>query len=111
MPLFPRGTKNADDRVKQTVKRLIVQDADLRHEQFLIGREQFAGPRVADDAEGAFCEVGIRKRYGLRVCIWTAGYLTQNPIAATDIGEHDGGAQLALGEVGKRERNEYYRAD
>jgi hypothetical protein len=39
------------------------------------------------------------------------GYLTQNPIAATDIGEHDGGAQLALGEVGKRERNEYYRAD
>ena len=31
--------------------------------------------------------------------------------AATDIGEHDGGPQLALREVGKRERNRYYRAD
>ena len=50
MPLFSRGTENTDDRVKQAVKRLVVQNADLRHEQFLMGREQFAGPRVADDA-------------------------------------------------------------
>jgi len=111
MALPSRGTENADDRVKQAVKRLVVQNADFRHEQFLIGREQFAGPRVADDAEGALFEVGIREPNCLRVCIRTAGYLTQNPIAATDIGEHDGGAQFALGEVGKRERNEYYRAD
>ncbi len=92
MPLFSRGTENADDRVKQAVKRLIIQNADLRHKQFLIGSEQFAGPRVADDAEGAFFEVRIREPYGIRICIWTAGYLTQNPIAATDSGEHDGGA-------------------
>jgi hypothetical protein len=99
IPLFSRGTENADDRVKEAVERLVVQNANLRHEQFLIGREQFAGPRVADDPEGALFEVRIREPYGLRVCIRTAGYLTQNPIAATDIGEHDGGAQLALGEV------------
>lgn|ERR1043166_6197794 len=94
MPLFSRGAENADDRVKQAVKRRVVQSADLRHEQFLIGREQFAGPRVADDAEGALFEVRIREPYGLRVCIWTTGYLTQNPIAATGIGEHDGGRSL-----------------
>jgi len=44
MPLFSRGTENADDRVKQAVKRLIIQNADLRHKQFLISSEQFAGP-------------------------------------------------------------------
>ena len=79
MPLFSRGTENADDCVKQAVKRLAVQNADLRHEQFLIGREQFTGTRVADDAEGALFEVGIREPYCLRVCIRTAGYLAQNP--------------------------------
>ena len=109
--LFSRGTENTDYRVKQAVESPVVQYADLRHEQFLMGREQFAGPRVADDSEGALFEVGIREPHGLRVGIWTAGYLTQNPVTATDICKHDGGAQLALGEIGKRERNKDYRTD
>jgi hypothetical protein len=110
-PLFSPGTENTDDRVKQAAERTVVQNADLRHEQSLIGREQFAGSRVADDAEGALFEVGSYEPNRLRIGVSTAGYLAHDPIAATDIGEHDGRSQLALGEVGKRERNECYRAD
>ena len=65
--LFPRGTENTDDRVKQAAERPVVQNADLRYEQLPIGREEFARSRVADDAEGALFEVGIRKSYGFRV--------------------------------------------
>ena len=54
--LFPRGTENTDDRVKQAAERPVVQNADLRYEQLPIGREE---SRVADDAEGALFEVGI----------------------------------------------------
>lgn len=81
--LFPRWTEHTDDRIKQSAQRLFVQDADFRHEQLLIGREQLSGPRVTDDAERALREVGIRELSSLRVRIWTAGDLTQDPISAT----------------------------
>jgi hypothetical protein len=109
--LFSRRSEDTDHRVKQAVKRLLVQAADLRHEQLLIGREQLAGPGITDDPEGAPLEVGFGEPYGLRVGIRAAGYLAQNPVAATGIGENDGRTQFALGEVRKRERNQYYRAD
>lgn len=51
--LFFRRSEDTDHRVKQAVKRLVVQVADLRYEQLLIGREQLAGPGIADDAERA----------------------------------------------------------
>ena len=54
---IPCRTESTDDRVKQTVKRFGFQTADLLDEQFPISREQLAGTRVADDAEGAFFKV------------------------------------------------------
>ena len=96
LALFARRAEDADHRGKHVVEYLVVENADLGNQQVLIGGEQFSRPRVTHHAKRPLLEVGILELDRFSVGLWAAGELTQDPVAATGVGQHDRGAQLAL---------------
>jgi len=97
--------EKADYRAEHAVECCSTENADFGNQQFLIGGEKLAGSRVTHDAERASREVGIRQPDRLRIGIRTARELAQDPVAVAGIGQNDRRTQLALGKIGKRERN------
>jgi hypothetical protein len=102
-------TEKGNHGVYDTCQRLGCERADLGMHEIDVGREEFARPRIAGEAQRAGREGCCVKNQGVGVALRLARDLTEHAVTTTRLRQDDGGAQFRLRKVRERESNEYYR--